>query len=110
MDVHVDRAITTGLRRRTVDVITAQEDGSATLPDSLLLDRATALKRVLFTQDEDLLSEASARQAMSSPFAGVIYSHQGSLEIGGYVRELEPLAKVYDPADMFCRIVWIPLR
>ena len=30
MDVHVDKAITLGLRRRGVDVLTAEEDGSAT--------------------------------------------------------------------------------
>src|SRR5947207_2299904 len=40
---------------------TAQEDGTAQLEDALLLDRATALKRVLFTRDEDLLVEATAR-------------------------------------------------
>jgi predicted nuclease of predicted toxin-antitoxin system len=44
---------------RGVDVLTAQEDGAATLPDSDLLNRATDLGRVLFTQDEDLLNEAN---------------------------------------------------
>jgi len=59
MDVHVRWAITDGLRRRDVDVLTAQEDGGATLADPLLLDRATSLVRVLFSQDEDLLREAT---------------------------------------------------
>lgn len=31
MDVHVPRAITNGLRKRGVNVITAQEDNAATL-------------------------------------------------------------------------------
>jgi hypothetical protein len=55
---------------------------------------------VLFTQDADLLIEASARQRSGTPFAGVIYSHQDALEIGGYVEELELIAAVYEPADM----------
>ncbi len=54
MDVHVHRAITTGLRMRGVDVITAQEDGYRRALDPDLLDRATALGRVLFSQDDDL--------------------------------------------------------
>ena len=55
MDVHVRRAITEGVRLRGVDVFTAQEDGATRLSDAELLDRATALGRVLFSQDEDLL-------------------------------------------------------
>ena len=46
MDVHVPLAITDGLRRRGVDVLTAQEDAAATLADSELLERASALGRV----------------------------------------------------------------
>lgn len=39
MDVHVPRAIAAGLKLRGIDVITAQEDEAATLPDPELLDR-----------------------------------------------------------------------
>ncbi len=53
MDVHVKRAVTDGLRLRGVDVMTAQEDGAAEFEDSALLDRATELGRVLFSQDDD---------------------------------------------------------
>jgi predicted nuclease of predicted toxin-antitoxin system len=59
MDVHVPAAITDGLRLRGVDVLTAQEDGTGEFFDSDLLDRATALGRVLFTQDKGLLREAA---------------------------------------------------
>ena len=66
MDVHVSAAIPEGLRLRGVDVLTAQEDGRRRLPDPELLDRATALGRVLFTQDDDLLREAAERQRISA--------------------------------------------
>lgn len=45
MDEHVHRAITTGLRLRGVDVLTAQEDNRGNTPDPVLLDRATELQR-----------------------------------------------------------------
>lgn len=53
MDHHVPRAITSGLRLRGVDVLTAYEDGTHELDDPILLDRAGELGRVLFTQDDD---------------------------------------------------------
>jgi hypothetical protein len=48
MDVHVPRPITRALRKRGVDVITAQEDGTARWNDPELLDRAGKLDRVCF--------------------------------------------------------------
>jgi hypothetical protein len=42
MDVHIRQAVTDGLRRRGVDVLTAQEDNAARLSDDELLDRAMA--------------------------------------------------------------------
>ncbi|HEY7183167.1 MAG TPA: DUF5615 family PIN-like protein [Blastocatellia bacterium] len=57
-DVHVPYAITFGLRLRDVDVLTSQEDGTREVDDDVLLDRASALGRVLFSQDKDLLREA----------------------------------------------------
>ena len=56
MDHHIHAAITEGLRQRGVDVLTAHEDGAAQLDDEELLARATQLGRVLFSQDEDLLT------------------------------------------------------
>src|SRR5260370_42021076 len=64
------------LRLRLIDVLTAQEDGAAELDDDLLLQRATALGRVLVSQDEDLLREAARRLSDHKNFSGLIYSHQ----------------------------------
>ena len=109
MDVHVHRAITTGLRLRGVDVITAQEDGYRTAPDNILLDRATELGRVLFSQDEDLLAEAKQRQTEDISFAGVIYAHQLRITIGRCVNDLELIAKVAEPQEMATRVEYLPL-
>lgn len=82
MDHHVPRAITSGLRVRGVDVLTTQEDGTQTLDDAALLDRAGDLGRVLFTQDDDFLAETAHRQAAGQPFSGLIYAHQLRVSIG----------------------------
>ncbi len=108
-DVHVPFPIIHGLRARGVDVLTAQEDGTTTLADSELLDRATSLDRVLFTQDQDLLSEAARRQQAGTPFAGVIYAHQQRLTVRQFIAELELVAKVADPADLANRVTYLPL-
>jgi predicted nuclease of predicted toxin-antitoxin system len=109
MDVHVPAAVTEGLRLRSVDVITAQEDGASTLSDPELLDRATALGRVLFSQDDDLLREGARRQAAGEAFAGVIYAHQLRITIGQCVHDLELIAKVEEPEGIADQVVRIPL-
>ncbi|MFL6216038.1 MAG: DUF5615 family PIN-like protein, partial [Blastocatellia bacterium] len=81
MDHHVKLEVTTGLRLRNVDVLTAYEDGAHQLDDAALLDRARQSGRVLFTQDDDLLREATRRQEANIEFAGVIYAHQNDLSI-----------------------------
>lgn len=109
MDVHVRRAVTNGLRIRGVDVMTAQEDGTAMWPDNRLLDRAGELDRVLFSQDDDLLAEAELRQRENSPFTGVIYGHQLAITIGQCVRDLEIIAKAAKPEDLENRVEFLPL-
>jgi predicted nuclease of predicted toxin-antitoxin system len=109
MDVHVHRAITTGLRLRNVDVLTAQEDGHRTAEDDRLLDRVTELKRVLFTQDEDLLAEAKRRQEEGIPFAGIIYAHQLRITIGRCVNELELIARASEASELANRVEYLPL-
>jgi len=109
MDVNVRRAVTEGLRLREVDVLAAQEDEAGRLSDTALLDRATALGRVLFTQDEDLLREAAERQQRGEAFAGVVYVHQLKVTVGQCIRDLELLAKVNEPDDCANRVEYLPL-
>jgi hypothetical protein len=109
-DVHVPKAITRELRRRGVDVLTAQEDGSGQMPDPDLLDRAGALDRVHFSRDADLLREAARRLRSGVAFAGVIYAHQMKATIGQCVRDLDLLADCGDPDDFRGQIIYLPLR
>jgi hypothetical protein len=109
MDVHVPAAITRGLLLRDVDVITAQLDGTTRLKDPALLDRASELGRVLFSQDEDLLAEAKHRQRSGQHFAGVIYAHQLGITVGRAINDLETLAKAGTPDDFVNRVEFLPL-
>ena len=109
MDEQVPLAITTGLRRLGIDVLTVQEDNRSGYADPILLDRATELGRVMFSQDEDLPIEAHHRQAKGINFAGVIYAHQMSVSIGNCVRDLEIIAKVSEPEDFANWVQYLPL-
>ena len=93
MDVHVRRAVTLALRLREIDVLTAQEDGSAELDDGRLMDRATELGRVLVSQDEDLLREGGRRLSERQVFSGLIYAHQLRVTVGQMVQDLELIAR-----------------
>jgi hypothetical protein len=50
-DHNMQRQIASGLRLRDVDVLTAYEDNAHTLSDLEILNRVSALSRVLVTKD-----------------------------------------------------------
>lgn len=108
--MHVRRAVGETLRLRGVDVLTAQADGHARAPDPLLLDRSMRLQRVLFTQDEDLLAEATRRQRAGESFAGVVYAHQLRVSVARCIADLELIAMATDPSDWVDRVEYLPLR
>lgn len=108
MDVHIPRAITVGLRREGVDVLTAQEDGFSLAPDPELLNRATSLGRPLFTFDNDLLVEAARRQRVGENFVGVIYAHPLRISIAGCVTDLTLVAQAGEPEDLLNSVLFLP--
>jgi len=110
MDVHVPAAMTAGLRRRGIDVLTSQEDGTARSSDAELLERAGALGRVLFSQDDDLLRLAAEWQRQGRASSGVIYAHQWSAGIGRLVDDLEPILSCCTSAELANRVIYLPLK
>lgn len=93
MDVHVPGPITRQLRRRGVDVLTAQQDARDTTPDELVLVRATELGRLIFTHDVRFRVEAENWQRQGREFAGLLFGSQLGGTIGQYVEDLELIAK-----------------
>jgi hypothetical protein len=109
MDHHVPQKITDGLRLRQMDVLTAYEDGAHRLSDPELLDRATALGRILFSQDKDLLREAESRQQSGSSFSGLVFARQRKVSIGKCIEDLEIIAQAGKPEDLANRVEYLPL-
>lgn len=110
MDHHVHRSITEGMRRRGIDVITAFEDGREEADDEALLERATALDRILVSQDDDLLEIAALWQRSSREFAGVAYAIQQHIDIGGTIEYLELIAHLKTADEMRNNVEYIPTR
>jgi len=110
MDVHVRRAITVGLRYRGIDVLTSQEDGTATSSDSDLMSRATYQNRILFSHDTDMLREAARRQLAGIDFSGLVFAEQLGITVGQCIQDLHLIGELYDPADMINRVEFLPLK
>ena len=108
MDVHVPWPITEQLQLRGVDVLTAQGDSADTLPDDELLQRATELERVMFTQDIRFNAMAEKWQRDGRTFGGLVFGHQLHATIGKYVTDLELIAKSTDPDEWVNTIERLP--
>lgn len=109
MDVHVPAAITEGLRRRDIDVLTSQEDSTREVSDEELLQRATELQRVLFSQDQDLLQITNEWQQNGRTFAGLVFAHQQNVSIGLCIEDLELLAQCCTATELSNQVIYLPL-
>lgn len=110
MDHHVNAAVTDGLRRRGVDILTCREDGAEQAKDEEVLARATELGRAVFTQDDDFLALAVIWLRNGRDFAGVVYAHQLGITIGQAIRDLELITKMLDPPELRNRVEFLPYR
>ena len=108
-DHHVPRAIAVGVRQRGIDVLTTEADGMADRDDEFLLQRATDLGRVVFTQDMDFLALAAAWQQTRREFTGMVYAHQLRITIGGAIHDLALIASLMNPEDIRNRVEFLPL-
>ncbi len=72
-----------------------------------LLERATELGRVPFTQDADLLVLAKEWQESEHEFAGIFYGHQLRLTIGQAVRDLELAAEILESDEIRNRVEYL---
>lgn len=108
MDVHIPRAITEQLRIKSADVITAQEDGATLLTDEQLLDRATALERVVFTHDHRFRAMAEQRIRDGRHFSGLAFGPLSASLVGRYVSDLTTIAQASNPEDWRDHVEYLP--
>lgn len=90
-------------------MLTAQADSTTQLDDESLLNRATSLGRLLFTEDEDFLRIGAERQSAALDFAGIVFLRQRRMDLGRCISDLELIAKCYEPDEMLNRIEFLPL-
>jgi hypothetical protein len=109
LDEHVPQAIIQGLRLRGVEFLTAKDDGLAGFPDAVILDRATTIGHVVYTQDAEMLEEATRRGSEGVPFAGVVHAHPLRLTIGRQIDDLRRIATCGTPDDFANRVEILPL-
>jgi hypothetical protein len=109
VDVHAPMVVTEALRRRGIDVLTSQDDGTARVDDESLLARASELGRVLFSQDKDFLRIAAQWQQQGRPFPGVRFAAQQRVSLGGLADDLELLLTCCDPDELRDRVTYLPL-
>lgn len=109
MDVHVPASVSEGLRWRQIDVRTAQEDAAGRMSDDDLLTRATALGRVLLTQDADFLEIATRWQRQDTDFHGILFVPQGT-PIGRIIADTELCLSGMTADEFRNRVVHLPLR
>ena len=110
VDVHVDKAIHDQLRVRGVDVLRAQDDDAGEKADDDLLQRASDLGRLIFTQDIRFKAMAEEWQRTGKPFPGLLFGNHLGVTIGTYVKDLELIAKVTDPAEWINVIQHLPYK
>ena len=95
-DVHVVFAIIQALRRRGMDVVTAQDRGREEADDAGLLADALAEHRAMLTNDADFLALAAGCSAQGEAFAPIFFWPQQGRPIGEIVRRILRAASVED--------------
>jgi hypothetical protein len=108
MDHHIHSAITASLRKRGIDALTLEEDGTAELDDELVLTRANELRRIVVTQDKDFHRIAQHWQTTGREFRGIVYYHDMQMGIGNIIDYLELVANVMSEEAMLNYVERIP--
>jgi len=98
-DQHVHSATVAGLRRRGMDVTTAQQRGQCGVDDEILLAGATADGRLLLTYDTDFLRIHAEWLQSGKTHAGIVFWHGNQLPIGEAIRRILGYATHTDPPD-----------
>jgi hypothetical protein len=103
MDEHVPLAVTTGLRRRGVDVSIALDAGLISVQDQEQLSHAFQSGRVMVTHDDDYLR----LHASGVLHAGIAYCHQESLTVGELILRLMLIYDVMTAEEMYGRVEFL---
>jgi uncharacterized protein with PIN domain len=96
LDENVPTEVGRQLRSSGIDAVTARDLGRLGGADQEHLQMATRLSRMLCTHDQDFLRLA----AEGIEHAGISFSPQNRVSIGGWVRELRALHTRFDAEEV----------
>lgn len=102
-DQHMNPVVAVGLRRRGIDVLTAQDAGRCGYDDPDQLAFAAADGRVMFTFDVDYL----ALHAAGTPHAGIAWAQEQKYGIGQLIAVLTLVHAVYTADEMLNRVEYL---
>ena len=102
LDEHVHSAVRDGLRRRGIDVLTAQEANMRGAIDEEHLSLALSQGRVILTQDADFLR----LHAAGTVHSGIIYAPQKT-PVGTIIRGVMLIVEVLDAGEIEGQIEFI---
>lgn len=97
-DEHVKSGIVEALRRRGMDIVTAQERRQRQTDDDVLLAAATSESRLMLTNDPDFLKIHAEWLASGRSHAGIVFWQQ-NLGIGEAMRRILQYALKTTPED-----------
>lgn len=103
----MDGRVIAGLRRRGIDLVTADEQGLLGASDEQHPRRATELDRVIVSADRDFFAIVSALLSTGEPFPGLMFV-QPHATVGEAVRMLTEAAQFLKPEAIANTIEWIP--
>ncbi len=103
LDENIPIAVSTQLKRRGIEAVTARDLGQLGDSDLNHLDRAAAMGFVLCTHDADYVEMA----AQGLAHAGIVFGQQHKHGIGDWVRYLELIAALYQPDELRDRVEYL---
>jgi hypothetical protein len=104
-DEHIDFAVVSGLRRRSVEILTCQEVGLRTKSDAEHFDFFITSGYVLYTHDGGCVGRAAEISHSGLSHTGVVYCHHAKYGIGEQIRLLKELVEKVSAEEMVDRIV-----
>ncbi len=105
LDENVPTEVARQLRLSGIDALSVRELGLLGADDPNHLRRAAAMSRVLCTHDQDFLRLA----AEGMEHAGIAFSAQDRVSIGGWVRALRALHASYSSDAVAGRVFFLAL-
>ena len=103
--------MTEALRRKELDILTSQDDGTASQDQPGPPRKGDRrLGCVPFSQDQDFLRIAAECQLQGRPFVGVLFAAQQGVSLGRLANDLELILTCCESEELRDWVTYLPLR